>query len=353
MPYALRLHTRDPLQPLPLLSYTYSTPLSPHSSSSKDIPSSHGTGLVTLKRSSSAASLNPTPRKVSRGNDAEDKHVVGKSRAASNLDNQEKPKLHGSSSIPSKIKSVLERDDLGTGKSPARKLFMKETEQPISGISGAVITPQSKRPIQVSLCSSELNPFASSSSSYNTHLEDCELHAPNTAMSINQQCADEVVDHSPGFVIYPDKAASSQNRRNNEGRTSSHQQMPDEDESTSLPSSPSVIAMDLENQENIPPPSYTYAASQRSTPSKSSTTSLVDSYLSASTSTCSGSGSGLTPGSRRREGSKLVNEILLLRGEVGAEKGKRHEEHELTPGRRTTRSVAKNKARLAQEVNLA
>lgn len=196
--------------------------------------------------------------------------------------------------------------------------------------------------------------------------------------------------HDPGFIIHPDL----------EGRphTRSH----------SVPFVSSTVSeLAVDNQENIPPPLLPSTSStcstasipltphsprRRSGGSTSSSAHRVDSYLYLSPSTVPSSShprdshhwspysthgshsGGRTPGSRRREQSKLVNELLQLRGEdLGAasmstnmtrtraqmesrSRNKREEEvvvsDELTPGRRTTRGmVRRGKDLLGKEVD--
>lgn len=138
--------------------------------------------------------------------------------------------------------------------------------------------------------------------------------------------------HDPGFVIHPDLEGRPHTRSHSVFRVSS-----------------TVSEQAVDNQENIPP---------RLVPSTSST----DSHHWSPYSTHGSHSGGHTPGSRKREQSKLVNELLLLRGEeFGAAstnkiksgtRNKREEVVELTPGRRRTRGmVGRGKDLLGKEVD--
>lgn len=188
--------------------------------------------------------------------------------------------------------------------------------------------------------------------------------------------------HDPGFVVRRDPEGSVVGRPRTRSRSRSASPFP----------SSTLSELDIDNQENIPPPllpsTSACSISIPDTPhsqsgGSTSTSSRVDSYLCTFPSTVSPSSHhhwspysrsshGHTPGSRKREQSKLVNELLLLRGEdvpsktqiktrarTESESGHRHRkmeeviiQDELTPGRRTTRGMARRgKDLLAKEVD--
>ncbi|KAE8540549.1 hypothetical protein D1P53_003499 [Cryptococcus gattii VGV] len=358
MPYSLRSRTHSPLAELPLDRY------------------------VPAKR----ASTSPTPRGSKRhqpyASSSTSVASSSKDRLGEDGEWTKSPSKKRTRTVTPRVKQVLDRDDLGVGKSPARRLFAtsiaesSSSHSSLGGISGAVLTL----------------PF------------NAEIHATQsqtqTPTSIQNQTSIQYEDgngnkediHDPGFVIHPDA----------EGRPHTGSRSRSRSASPFVSSTLSELALD--NQENIAPPLLPSTSStcstasiprtphsRRSGGSPSTSSSRVDSYLYLSPSSSSHShhsphshshwspysphnshSHGHTPGSRRREQSKLVNELLLLRGEdvpaatssktrtrtqmESRSRSKREKEvivpDELTPGRRTTRGMARRgKDLLAKEVD--
>lgn len=227
---------------------------------------------------------------------------------------------------------------------------------------------------------------------------NAEIRATQTPTSIQNQTSIQYEDgdgnkediHDPGFVIHPDLEGRPYTRSRSRSRSASPPFV-----------SSTLSELALDNQENIAPllPSTSSTCSAASIPrtphsprrrsggsTPTSSSHRVDSYLSLSPSSSSHShhshwspypaqdshSHGRTPGSRRREQSKLVNELLLLRGEdvpaatcsktrtrtqmESRSRDKREKEvivrDELTPGRRTTRGmVRRGKDVLAKEAD--
>ncbi|WVQ85146.1 hypothetical protein IAT38_007311 [Cryptococcus sp. DSM 104549] len=365
--YSLR---RRPLAPLPLSHF----PASPSASSStlpNTYPAPPSPLSLPLKRSPSTTSLGASPRKVSRGSKDVDVRRTEREIGAS-----ERVRRSGSGGVTPRVKKVLERDDLGTGKSPARRLFGVTPERPISGISGAVVTPPTN-PHTTYPPRGLLAP--------SPPIDEPQSYFPDVTASgeTEHENGAEVDVHDPGFVVHQDDAAAGSGA----GSSSTSVSAPLTPRSRgtpaialSAPSSPAPSSplppLELENQENIPPPSYTHPSSPKSkisfhnSPSKYST-SDVDRYLSAPSTSASassstltlsgGSGLGSGSGTRRRERSKLVNEVLLLRGEVelkrpgtpsrgASQSWEITVEEELTPGRVTRSAKGKAREALVREV---
>ncbi|OXG19718.1 hypothetical protein C366_02575 [Cryptococcus neoformans Tu401-1] len=359
MPYSLRPRTHSPLAELPLDRYLPARRLSasptPRGSKRHQLGASSGQPVAS-------SSKNHCPMHL---------------RGTEDGDGMKSPIRKRTRTVTPRVKQVLDRDDLGVGKSPARRLFAapiaeSSSHPSLGGISGAILTPssndiratQNQTPIQ--------NQYQ--------HDEDGSGNGENI--------------HDPGFVIHLDPEGLVVGRPHTRSRSRSTSPFP----------SSTLSELDIDNQENIPPPTLlpstsTCSASIPGTPhstsgGSTSTSSRVDSYLCISPSTVSPSshhshhhwspysrsggthGShGHTPGSRKREQSKLVNELLLLRGEdvpastktqiktrTRTESDSRHRTRkmeeaviipdELTPGRRTTRGMARRgKDLLAQEVD--
>ncbi|WVQ94100.1 hypothetical protein IAU59_001178 [Kwoniella sp. CBS 9459] len=343
-------------------------------------------------------------RKVSR-TEKDGSETIRKSKSAKELRNRYRDQsptapvsvgADDSAVVTPRVKHVLERDDLGTGRSPARRLFAGITskdEHRVSGISGAIATP-THSPSGRKLAPSPpiLDSPSSSRSSY--------ASSSTSAIEIDVQAQPEYVMeqedgdvHDCGFIIYQDdervhqsnSAAAGENSGLRTPRSRRRTPGPDGGNShmnvvISRAASPASSIMDMEDQENIPPPPYSslppYSPSKtrsqshsaKSTPSKYSTTSsstddeIVSLYLSAPWTHTPSSTSG--SGTRRRERSKLVNELLLLRGETMAMDQKMNvdqdneeaegegEGEELTPGKKGV-AVTDGRKRLALEVNMA
>ncbi|WVQ76908.1 hypothetical protein IAR50_006586 [Cryptococcus sp. DSM 104548] len=330
MPYSLRTRQRQPLAPI-------------------DISDAR----PTLKRLPSSASLR-SPQKHSR---LEPPTSPGPSSSRSRS-------VHRSGGVEGKRGSVTPRMSLSKmmgmeekgvdGKSPARRLFGPET--PTSGISGAILTPSRLAPSP---------PIDESTSSPFVVLPTSSSNLPNTGAENGQDG-----QHDPGFVVLPDPKGKGKARtspvRLRRGRSRSRSAAPEEGVEPS--------SIEMENQENIPPPPpvpplpsclsdfksklppspISHPSLSRSTtttsPSSSPSSSLLPPPMSHSASSWSG-----TPG-RRRERSKLVNELLILRGEAEMptfceEKRLLEEEgEELTPGKRVLRST-RGREKLAKEVD--
>lgn len=250
------------------------------------------------------------------------------------------------------------------------------------GISGAVLTP----------------PFNAEIRTTQTQTETETPIQNQTLIQYEDGNGNKKEDiHDPGFVIHPDLEGLVVGGRP-QTRSHSRSTSPSPFVSSSL----SELGA-LDNQENIAPPLLPSTSSTCSTASiprtphsrwsgGSTSSHCVDSfYLSPSTvpssssshshhwspySTNTSHSHGHTPGSsrRRREQSKLVNELLLLRGEdvpagtsiststktriqmESRSRSKREKEvivpDELTPGRRTTRGmVRRGRDLLAKEVD--
>ncbi|ADV24510.1 hypothetical protein CNBI3430 [Cryptococcus gattii WM276] len=354
MPYSLRSRTHSPLAELPIDRY---------------IPAKRASTSPTPRGSKRHQPYASTSSSSSVASSSKDGHPQ---RFGEDGDSTKSPIKKRTRTVTPGVKQVLDRDDLGVGKSPARRLFAtciaeSSSHSTLGGISGAVLTL----------------PF------------NAEIRATQGQIAIQNQTSIQYEDgngdkediHDPGFVIHPDAEGRPHARSNSRSA------------SPFVSSTLSELALD--NQENIPPPLLPSTSSTCSTASIprtphsrrsggcTSTTSSshrVDSYLYLSPSSSSHShhshwspysphsshSHGHTPGSRRREQSKLVNELLLVRGEdvPGAtssktrtrtqvesrSRTKREKEvlvpDELTPGRRTTRGmVRRGKDLLAEEVD--
>ncbi|WVF66493.1 hypothetical protein IAT40_001233 [Kwoniella sp. CBS 6097] len=404
----LRSHIkREPLVSLALTAFlpnVSSLPLpSPISLPSKRGPS-------TFDSPSSPGGGGGKARKVSR-TEKDGTETIRKTRSAKELRSQYRNTsvdVDMGAVVTPRVKHVLERDDLGTGKSPARRLFsgmMGKEESRISGISGAIATPTHSPsgrklapspPIFDSPSSSSRSSFASSSTSANASVSAIEIDVQAQPEYMMDQEVGDV--HDCGFIIHEDIAGVNptgvdQNGHDHGLRTPrSRRRTPGLEGSNpsakfviSAPASPASSILDLEDQENIPPPPYTslppYSPSNsksraqshsvKSTPSKYSTTStstddeIVSLYLSAPWTHTPSSTSG--SGTRRRERSKLVNEVLLLRGETMSMGDKMDvnmvhgendgEGEELTPGREfgsgAGAAIGEGRKRLAMEVDMA
>ncbi|WWD22881.1 hypothetical protein CI109_107376 [Kwoniella shandongensis] len=356
--YSLR--PREPLSTLPITRFLphVSTLPSPISLPSKRAPSTFD---------STPRSPGGKARKVSRtekdGSETVRKARIAQRETESEASGSTSASASGSGSpvrVTPKVKRVLERDDLGTGKSPARRLF-SEDERPISGIRGAIATPPSNKTHR-GLAPSP--PISDSPSRRNITAD------PNSPFFVAEPTSEASHDpnvdvHDPGFVVLPDTnlpTSISNVLRTPRSRRTATAPIVSREASivVSAPSSPSssrTTLADLENQENIPP----QPLSTHSTPSKYTTSSTttytddeVDRYLSAPSTSTSTSASCSGSGTRRRERSKLMNEVLILRGEVGLSKeDDMVQVEELTPGRKVMNGE-KGKAReaLSMEVDL-
>ncbi|KGB79880.1 hypothetical protein CNBG_5718 [Cryptococcus deuterogattii R265] len=373
MPYSLRSRTHSPLAELPLDRYVpakrASTSPTPRGSKRHQPYASTSTSTST----STVASSSKDRLGEGEGEDGEWTKSPIKKRTRT---------------VTPRVKQVLDRDDLGVGKSPARRLFTasiaesSSSHSSLGGISGAVLTP----------------PFNTEIRATQTQTETETPIQNKTLIQYEDGNGNKKEDiHDPGFIIHPDLEGLVVGGR---PHTRSHSR------STSpcpfVSSSLSELGV-LDNQENIAPPLFSSTSSTCSTASiprtphsqrsaGSTSSHCVDSfYLSPSTvpssssshshhwspySTNTSHSHGHTPGSsrRRREQSKLVNELLLLRGEdvpagtsiststktriqmESRSRSKREKEvivpDELTPGRRTTRGmVRRGRDLLAKEVD--
>nr|XP_018266331.1 uncharacterized protein I303_00306 [Kwoniella dejecticola CBS 10117]OBR88489.1 hypothetical protein I303_00306 [Kwoniella dejecticola CBS 10117] len=353
----------------------------------------------------------------------------GKERQSNPNELQE---IHVEVGVTPKIRNVLNKDDLGTGKSPARRLFAgagptSQRESPIrlvkertfqlldqaeltrymypsrnSGISGAVSTPPKyHRGLAPSppILDSPSNPLSVSEtntqSSFEVPVSSSTLTSTitSTSIEIDVQAAPSpeltpsaIFETDCGFEIYEstlkelremDEHVASIILSSQESQGQSHGNINVLSRSNSPALSEieqNVIIMD--NQENIQPlPMISYPPSpksksqprsNRSTPSKYSNNTtddeeIISMYLNAPSHSPSTNSSISGSGTRRRERSKLINEVLLLRGESMIHKDsmdidmnggndKDGEEEELTPGRKIVRG---GRERLAREVDMA
>ncbi|WRT63380.1 uncharacterized protein IL334_000285 [Kwoniella shivajii] len=332
-------------------------------SSSLDIPSSPG-GSKSRKVSRTKIDGSETIRKTRSAVD-----LKGKSKQKQQDDIDSEMEVEMGVTLTPRVKHVLERDDLGTGKSPVRRLFVSspkpsqsqsqsQNQSPISGISGAISTPPSKHLSLPSLDS----PSSSSSTSSSSRMLFVGQSAPFDPQSSSEPERDtSIYETDCGFSIYnstKDELSVFRLLQSGNG------------EGISRSSSPNPSEYQIENQENIQPiSSSSYPPSPRSkrtTPSRYSSTSsitstsedeIVSRYLSAPTYSPSTSTSG--SGTRRRERSKLINEVLLLRGEGPMSEMVDNKmdidqspEEELTPGKKILRS-GKGRERLTREVDMA
>ncbi|ODO03259.1 hypothetical protein I350_06107 [Cryptococcus amylolentus CBS 6273] len=343
MPYSLRTRTRQPLAPL-------------------DLPEDR----PTLKRSPSSTSLR-SPQKHSKldpppspGPSSMRSQSVRRSGGMEGRSGSVTPRMS-----LSKMMGMGEKGMDGA-RSPARRLFGPET--PTSGISGAIITPPRLAP-SPPMDETTSSPFVvlptSSSNAQNL---------PNTGAENGQDG-----QHDPGFVILPDPKGNGKGKgKAKAGRTAttptrlrrgrSRSRSVAAEDATDLP------PLASENQENIPPPPpvpslppHLPEYKSKLPPSPISHPSLSRSTTTTTTSPSSSPSSSLlpppmahsaswsgTPG-RRRERSKLVNELLMVRGEtempsVLEEQAGLEEGDELTPGKRVLRST-RGKQKLAEEVD--
>ncbi|CAD6575740.1 MAG: hypothetical protein TREMPRED_001483 [Tremellales sp. Tagirdzhanova-0007] len=260
--------------------------------------------------------------------------------------------------VTPKVKAVLERDDLGVGRSPARRLFVGSAEAIKSlGISGAIATsssiPVQARRATVSMPSMDalLNPHEASDNDTRSH--PLPLTAPGN-----------IPLHDPGFTIHADPTSTvppppfsvgigTPKSKRTTTRTTTHATDLALDAIAHIPSSASSSRTNGtlydDDQENVPPSRTASQVSVRSSPSRSGGSMWKgdeDVYLSSG-------GSG-----RRRlrttERSKL-GLGSVLRGEVDVNGAGDDDENELTPGRREAvmkeKERGKGKASMAQEVD--
>ncbi|WWC67146.1 uncharacterized protein I206_101053 [Kwoniella pini CBS 10737] len=355
--------TRTPLLPLPIMSS-----IQFQSSSTLPSPVSLPTkrGFVSSEPSSSGGSK---ARKVSRAEKDGSETIrktrsssrKGKERQVKDDDNDEEVEI----GVTPKIRNVLNTDDLGTGKSPARRLFVNgntQRESPISGISGAISTPPKyHRGLAPSppFSDSPSNPASTSHSTYMTGIEIDVQSAPSPEL-----LPTAVLETDCGFEIY--ESTQEEMREMDEQSASIIMQRGPSISRSNSPALSEVEQNMMYNQENIQPlPSISYppspiskSRSNRSTPSKYSTTDdeeIISMYLNAPSYSPSTISSISGSGTRRRERSKLINEVLLLRGEniMGSKRDEVmdvDEKEELTPGRTVIRG---GRERLAREVNMA
>ena len=279
--------------------------------------------------------------------------------------------------VTPKVKAVLERDDLGVGRSPARRLFVGSAEaikryvdvrrraewtlmtmiHCSLGISGAIATsssiPVQARRATVSMPSMDalLNPHEASDNDTRSH--PLPLTAPGN-----------IPLHDPGFTIHADPTSTvppppfsvgigTPKSKRTTTRTTTHATDLALDAIAHIPSSASSSRTNGtlydDDQENVPPSRTASQVSVRSSPSRSGGSMWKgdeDVYLSSG-------GSG-----RRRlrttERSKL-GLGSVLRGEVDVNGAGDDDENELTPGRREAvmkeKERGKGKASMAQEVD--
>ncbi|WWC57771.1 uncharacterized protein I303_100306 [Kwoniella dejecticola CBS 10117] len=310
----------------------------------------------------------------------------GKERQSNPNELQE---IHVEVGVTPKIRNVLNKDDLGTGKSPARRLFAgagptSQRESPISGISGAVSTPPKyHRGLAPSppILDSPSNPLSVSETNTQSSFEIDVQAAPSPELTpsaiFETDCGFEIYESTLKELREMDEHVASIILSSQESQGQSHGNINVLSRSNSPALSEieqNVIIMD--NQENIQPlPMISYPPSpksksqprsNRSTPSKYSNNTtddeeIISMYLNAPSHSPSTNSSISGSGTRRRERSKLINEVLLLRGESMIHKDsmdidmnggndKDGEEEELTPGRKIVRG---GRERLAREVDMA
>ncbi|OCF39923.1 hypothetical protein I317_06297 [Kwoniella heveanensis CBS 569] len=380
---------REPLVSLALTSFLPDVSSLP---SPISLPSKRGPSTFD-----SPSSPGGKARKVSR-TEKDGSETIRKTRSAKELRSQYRTQtpaggiVDDSAVVTPRVKHVLERDDLGTGKSPARRLFVGmagKEEQRVSGISGAIATP-THSPSGRKLAPSP--PILDSPSSSRSSLPSSSTSAIDVDVQAQPEYSSDQEDgdvHDCGFIIYQDddgvnRTITSQATEYGlrTPRSSRRTAKPDSIKRStniiiSAPGTPdsSSSILDVEDQENIPPPPYTslppYSPSKsrshsaQSTPSKFSTTStstddeIVSLYLSAPWTHTPSSTSG--SGTRRRERSKLMNEVRLLRGETMSEKmdidlegGDDGDGEELTPGKKGGgAAIIEGRKRLAMEVDMA
>lgn len=324
------LRPRQPLAPLPLSHYTHSTNTFPSPISlplKRNAPS-------TLGSSSTSTLDSPKCRKVSH-TDAEGIETIKRTRVRT---------------VTPKARALLEKDELGVGKSPARRLFtdgstgqrwvfiLKGLRAGLTssfGIVGAV------PPSPTSIPGRSLAPSPPISA---------ESVLPPTSPILNTEILENEQDvHAVGFTIYTDDAplvvgllTPVSKRLHTYNPPLAH------DAIDHIPSSPASSIRSYhsqydEDQENIPP-ALSYSAS--STPSKRSSTTFSPSSkrsLSVEEDWTSNSGSRHR---RTIERSKLGLESVIGHQEE-------EEEEELTPGRRILRrvDVQSAKGKMSREVN--
>ncbi|WVQ64597.1 uncharacterized protein L199_002764 [Kwoniella botswanensis] len=379
-----RARTRTPLISLPLTTFIQPIPSSSSSFPSPiSLPSKRGPSSLSVPSSPGSTKTRKVSRTEMDGSETVRKARVatsgsGKGKGKEQVDEDERAVEVG---VTPRIKNVLEKDDLGVGKSPARRLFVDDRESPISGISGAITTPpKSHRGLAPSPPISD-SPFIVSTPTSTSDQDEIEIDvqaAPSPSLPSSSLPLEPGSEPHCGFTIY--QSTSTELRELDEFAASQILQLTSS-AGQSLTPSPSVSEIDLnniENQENLQPlslPLVNYPPSpnsksrsnpnsNRTTPSKySSGTSTADDeiismYLSAPSTNSSISGTSASgSGTRRRERSKLINEVLLLRGENVREKEDKmnvdvdaEEEEELTPGKKIIKG---GRERLRREVNMA
>ncbi|WVW81451.1 hypothetical protein I302_103445 [Kwoniella bestiolae CBS 10118] len=367
---------------LPLISLPLTTFVQPSSSSFPSpvsLPAKRGPSSLSVPSSPGSSKA----RKVSR-TEKDGSETVRKARVGSSSKGKQREQPHPHEDVEvevgvtPKIRNVLEKDDLGTGKSPARRLFVNG-ENPISGISGAIPTPpKSHRGLAPSPPISDSPFIVPTSLPQSDEIEVDVQAAPSPTLPSSELVPSTGDEADCGFTIYP--SSSLELKELDELAASTILQLSNASGgSTSRPSSPSpslslseIELNNIENQENLqplpstsvvyPPSPNSKSRSNRSTPSKYSSAGAADDeiismYLSAPSSHSSLSGTSGS-GTRRRERSKLINEVLLLRGESNREKEDMDEkmdmdidgeEEELTPGRKAGMG---GRERLRREVNM-
>ncbi|WWC97276.1 hypothetical protein V866_004155 [Kwoniella sp. B9012] len=380
-----RARTRTPLISLPLTTFIQPIPSSSSSFPSPvSLPSKRGPSSLSVPSSPGSTKARKVSRTETDGSETVRKARVatsgsGKGKGKEQVDDDERAVEVG---VTPRIKNVLEKDDLGVGKSPARRLFVNDRESPISGISGAISTPpKSHRGLAPSPPISDSPFIVSTPTSTTSDQDEIEIDvqaAPSPTLPASSLPFESGSASHCGFTIY--QSNSTELRELDEFAASQILQLT-ASTGPSSSSSPSLSEIDLnniENQENLQPlslPSVNYPPSpnsksrsnphsNRTTPSKYSTgTSTADDeiismYLSAPSTNSSISGTSASgSGTRRRERSKLINEVLLLRGENVREKEDKvdvdvdeEEEEELTPGKKIVKG---GRERLRREVNMA
>ena len=277
--------------------------------------------------------------------------------------------------VTPKAKAVLERDDLGVGRSPARRLFVGNGEgikryvdapwragiiadgdkHCSLGISGAVAT-SSTVTVQTRSALASYPPIDSFASPHEASDNDTRSHASPHPLNGN------IPLHDPGFTIHADHTSTQPHHGAGIRTPKSKRTI------TRTTAQPTDLALDAEvhipssassshtngtlyddDQENIPPSRTPSQVSARSTPSRPDEKAWEadeEMYISSG-------GSG-----RRRlrtiERSKL-GLGSVLRGEVDVDGAGEDDEDELTPGRREVvmreKDRGKGKASMAQEVD--
>ncbi|WVR03236.1 hypothetical protein IAU60_000227 [Kwoniella sp. DSM 27419] len=372
---------REPLMAISIAPPHPYLPPSPVSLPSKRGPSTFDSapsspGGKARKVSRTKKDGSETVRKTRLAVSSTDRKGKGKEVPVSHSDNR------AQSPVTPRVRSVLERDDLGTGKSPARRLFPASLSQqgsPISGVSGAIASPSSAATVRRLDTSSHVldrstaptsasasDPTIPNSQESSPFLTTAEEHvqARNEITLVLDLDADV---HECGFTVLPDDETEASQTINGLRTPRSRRRTPqpalEQPVVVSQPASPALDTVsEFDNQENIvplalavpPSPSKTKSLSAKSTPSKYSSSTddeIVSLYLSAPYTLTPSSTSG--SGTRRRERSKLVNEVMLLRGEVAVERETIGDEEgaELTPGRKVSQR-GEGKKQLAEEVDL-